>query len=297
MTRRGSSPAVRLAFETTSLRISLADIQPLREIGAAVKRTVKYAQIAASIAEVGIIEPPVVVRDATDPDSYHLLDGHLRIEILRDRGDVEAVCLVATDDEAFTYNRRVSRIAIIQEHKMILNAIRKGVPEDRLARALNVNIGSIRTKRRLLDGICKEASDLLRDRHVPIHTFGELKRMTPMRQIEAAELMIAMNRFSVPYAKSLTAATPQHQLVSSERKSVKGLTAEQVALMERESASLDREFKTIEADYGVDHLDLVLASGYICRLLENARAVGYLAKHHPEILSEFQRIADFQKAA
>lgn len=296
MTRRNGA-AVRLAFEGTSLLIALAEIRPLREIEPRVKRSVKYAQIAASIAEVGVIEAPVVIRDATDKDVFHLLDGHLRIEVLRERGETEVVCLVATDDEAFTYNKRVSRIAIVQEHKMILNAISKGVPEERLARALNVNIGSIQTKRRLLDGICAEVADLLRDRHVPINTFLELKRMRPMRQIEAAELMIAMNRFSVPYAKSLTAATPQHQLVSAERKSVKGLSEEQIGLMERESASLDREFKTIESDYGVDHLDLVLASGYVGRLLENVRAVRYLAQHHSEILAEFQKIADLQKAA
>ena len=40
---------------------------------------------------------------------------------------------------------------------MILNAIKKGVSEERLARALNVNIASIRTKRNLLTGICPEA--------------------------------------------------------------------------------------------------------------------------------------------
>ncbi len=72
---------------------------PLRTISASVKKSVKYGQIAASIAEVGIIEPPVVARDATDPERYHLLDGHLRVEIVRERGDTELVCLVATDDE------------------------------------------------------------------------------------------------------------------------------------------------------------------------------------------------------
>lgn len=55
------------------------------------------------------------------------------------------VYLVATEDEAFTYNK-VSRIAVIQEHKMILKAIEKGVPEERLAMALNVNVSSIRPR-------------------------------------------------------------------------------------------------------------------------------------------------------
>jgi hypothetical protein len=175
--RRRDVTSVPVAFEEATLRINLAAILPLREVSSAVRKSIKYGQIAASIKEVGIIEPPVVFRDREDRDQFHLLDGHLRIEILRDQGEQEVVCLIATEDEAFTYNKQVSRIAIIQEHKMILNAIRKGVPEERLARALNVNISNIRAKRNLLVGICPETADLLRDKHVPLNSFQELRRM------------------------------------------------------------------------------------------------------------------------
>jgi hypothetical protein len=291
-----SPAAVRHAFENASLRIPIADIMPLRQLTPAILKSVKYAQIAASIAEIGIIEPPVVVRDKSDPDRFHLLDGHIRIDVLAKRGDIEVVCLVAMEDEAFTYNKRVSRIAIIQEHKMILMAIEKGVPEERLARALNVNIASIRHKKSLLEGICPEAADLLKDKHVPINTIGELKKLKSVRQIEAIQLMIAMNKYTISYARSLVAATPDSQLVRG-KKSMKGLSAHQIELMENESASLDREFKTIEQDYGTDHLELVLATGYVARLLGSARIVRHLAQHHPDILSEFQKIAELQKAA
>lgn len=297
MTGRRSAPAVPLAFESATLRIAIKDILPLREVSSATRKSVKYGQIAASIKEVGIIEPPVVVRDREDASRYQLLDGHIRIAILRERGDVEVVCLIATDDEAFTYNKRVSRLAIVQEHKMILNAVQKGVPEERLARALNVNISNIRAKRNLLVGICPEAAHLLRDKHVALNTFAELRRLKPMRQIEAAELMIAMNRYSISYARSLVAATPDDQIVEGRRKASHGLSDDQIALMERESANLDREFKMIEQSYGADHLDLVLATGYLARLLSNVRVVRYLAQHHSEILAEFQKIADLQKAA
>lgn len=293
----GPSPAVTLAFEQATLRISLADILPLREVSSTVRKSVKYNQIAASIAEVGIIEPPVVVRDGQNPAHYHLLDGHLRIDILRERGDVEAVCLVATEDEAFTYNRRVSRLAIIQEHRMILNAVKKGVSEERLARALNLDIASIRKKRNLLVGICPEAADLLRDKHLPMNAFIQLRKLKPMRQIVAAEMMIAMNRYSTSYARSIVAATSPDELVEGKQKNVRGLTDAQIALMERESAELDREFKLIEQSYGSDHLDLVLATGYVSRLLGNARVVRHLAQHHSDLLSEFQKIAELQKAA
>lgn len=288
---------VKLAFETTSLRIQLDEIEFLRTVSPAIKRSIKYGQIEASIREVGIIEPPVVVRLPGKRERYRLLDGHVRIEILRERGDKDVVCLVATDDEAITYNKRISRMATVQEHKMILKAIEKGVSEERLARALNVNINSIRNRRRLLDGICDEVATLLQERMVPIKTFQEIRKLRPMRQIEVAETMIAMNRFSWPYAQSLVAATPQGQLVSDQRKSIKGLSEDQLDHMERESTNIDREFRMIEQSYGADHLDLVLATGYLCRLIDNVRVVHHLARHHPELLAEFQRIVQLRQAA
>jgi hypothetical protein len=39
---------------------------------------------------------------------------------------------------------------------MILKAIERGVLEERIAKALNVDVGSIKRKRRLLDGICPD---------------------------------------------------------------------------------------------------------------------------------------------
>lgn len=297
MSPRSQRMPVKLGFEEASMRIPIAAIIPLREIPPMARKSKKYAQIAASIAEVGIIEPPVVARDAVDQNRYHLLDGHLRVDIVRATGGTEIVCLIATDDEAFTYNRRICRMATIQEHLMILNAVKKGVSEERLARALNVNISSIRTKRTLLVGICPEVVALLRDRHVPINTFGQLRALKPLRQIEAAQLMIAMNRFSQPYARSLVAATPDSQLADGYRPPAPGLTTEQIALMQRESEKLERDFRSIETSYGADHLDLVLAMGYVGRLLGNARVVRHLAQHHAGILAEFQKVADLQKAA
>src|SRR5271156_3622810 len=111
-------------------------------------------------------------------------------------GETEVVCIISTDDEAFTYNKRVNRIAAIQEHKMILKAVERGVPEARIAKALNVDVQSIRRKRHLLDGICTEVAEILKDKHISIHTFTELKKMMPLRQIEAAELMVAMNKYT-----------------------------------------------------------------------------------------------------
>jgi len=105
--------------------------------------------------------------------------------------------------------------------------------------------------------------------------------------------MIAMNKFTIGYAKSLLAATPQCQFGDSDKpKCIKGLTEEQVALMERESVNLEREFRIAEQHYGTDHLDFVLINGYLGALLGNARVVRYLAQHQRQILAEFQKLAE-----
>lgn len=181
---------------------------------------------------------------------------------------------------------------------MILKAVERGVSEERIAKALNVNVAEIRRKRRLLEGIRPEAAEIIKDKHVPINSFSELKKLVPLRQIEAAELMVAMNKYTINYAKSLVAATPQDLLTDMHRrKIVRGVSDEQVARMERESAILDREFKMAEQSYGTDHLDLVLAKGHLAKLLGNARVVRYLAQNHQELLAEFQRIAETESTA
>lgn len=282
-----------MAFELESVFVEMGDILPVKQLQMRVKKTKKYTQIYASIREVGIIEPPVVVREGNKKGKFLLLDGHLRIEVLRDLGLDGVACLVATEDEAFTYNKRINRLATVQEHKMILKAIENGVPEGRIAKALDINVSTIRQKRSLLDGICPETAEILKDKHCPLNTFHSLKKMTPMRQIEVAELMIAMDNYSVSYSRALLAATPQENLAEPEKpKSFKGISAEQIAQMEAEMAKLQREIKLIEDSYGPDHLNLVLARGYLVSLLENGEVSRYLAQNHSEILNEFRRISE-----
>jgi ParB-like chromosome segregation protein Spo0J len=136
---------VKLSFERKTLRIAVEDIAPLHQITPAVKKGIKYRQICSSIKEVGIIEPPVVMRSG-QRSKYIMLDGHLRLEACKDQGLSHLVCLIATDDEAFTYNRHISRLASVQEHKMIMLAIERGVPEKTIAKALDIKLGTLRQK-------------------------------------------------------------------------------------------------------------------------------------------------------
>lgn len=282
---------VKAAFERDIVQLPLAAILPLKTVPETVKHSVKFRRIAQSISEIGVIEPIVVARSKEDAHAFLLLDGHVRYTILRDRGDAAIACLVADDDEAFTYNKRVNRLATIQEHFMIMRALDRGVSEEKLARALNVDVKHLKRRKTLLDGVCPEVVELLKDKTVNPSAFEIIRKMKPFRQIEVADLMVSAGNFSSSYAKALLAGTKQTDLARPETpKKIHGLTPEQMSRMEREMEAVTGDFKAIEASYGEDVLHLVVASGYLNRLISNAAIERYLDKRHPELLVEFRAI-------
>jgi hypothetical protein len=237
----------------------------------------------------------MVFPQANSPGQYLLVDGHVRVEILKELGRENIECLISNDDEAFTYNHKVNQLSPIQEHFMILKAINKGVSEERIAKALNVDVAHIRRKRDLLEGICPEAVRLLQHTRATAGTFREMRRVKPMRQIEMAELMVAANNYTSSYAKCLFIATPpDQQLEPGSPKEINGLNPEDVSRMERELDSLSQDFRLIEESHGKNTLNLVLVVGYLKKLLDNARVVRYLSQHQPDILAEFQKIAEMK---
>jgi hypothetical protein len=281
------------AFGSDFVVVPIGSILPVKAIEKTAKASHKYRQIAASIREIGLVEPPVVIQDTRDTNSYLLLDGHLRIEVLRDLGQTEVECLLSTDDESFTYNKRISRLSPVQEQRMIAKAIERNVPRDKIARALDINVRSVARKVQLLDGICQEAIGLLKDKICPMAVFDVLRKMSPLRQIEAAELLINANNFSVSYASAILAGTPQAQLATPQTpKRLKGMTAEAIVRMERELSRLQEAVSTIQDSYGQDHLHLTVVKGYLRKLISNDRVARYLEQYQPELLVEFQKIAD-----
>src|SRR5207244_5701231 len=134
----------------------------------------------------------------------------------------------------------------------------------RIAKALDGDVGKIRKKRDLLEGICAEAAELLKNKQTAPGVFAVMKKMKPMRQIEVAEILCAASNFCVPYTKALLAATPPEMLVDPDRtKVVEGLTVEQVAKMQKEMEVLQRDLKMIEESHGNEVLNLVLARSFL----------------------------------
>ena len=281
---------VNIAFQLTPLYLKPSQLLLSKTILKSTVYTKKYGQIKASIKDIGIIEP-LIVSSANSKAQYILLDGHIRFEILKELGYTLIPCLLSSDDENYTYNKKINRLATIQEHFMIRRAIDQGVNEERLATALNIDIRAIRTKMNLLNGICSEVIELLKNREISPSIFPLLRKMKPLRQIECAELMLSLNNITVPYAKALLMTT-EPSMLKEPTKKIKKMdnSFEAIKKIENDRANLHVQFKILEQDYAQDTLNLVLATGYLKKLLSNNNIKNYLIKNHPEIFAEFEAI-------
>jgi len=286
---------IDMGFETDMITVNIDCLTSTRLPHQAHKNKIKYKQILTSIKEIGIIEPPVISPEQGNPNRYYILDGHLRIRALKDLNISTVVCLVSSDDESFTYNKHINRLSTIQEHKMIAKAVERGVSEQKIASALNLDVRSIINKRKMLDGITQDAVDLLKDKIVPKGVFDILKRMKPIRQIECAQLMNSMNSYSVPYARALLTGTSSDKLINpNQYNGLKGLDPDQIARMQSEMLSLENEYKIIEENLGDNILNLTIAKGYVKKLLSNNAVTQYLTHYHPEIYEEFINLTQLQ---
>jgi len=286
---------VRPAFELTGVTLPLSAICPIRQVKPSDHAFGKYRAILASIREVGLIEPLVVHPDRGSRDKYLLLDGHMRLKALIELGRPEAFCLVANDDDAFTYNDKVNRLSLIQEHRMIVRATERGVTPEQISKALNVDVSRIRGSLSLLDGVDPEAVDLLKDKPITAAALRLFRKAKPMRQVDMAQLMVSASNFTKGYAEALLIGTPVDQLVGSQKsKQQHGISPEEIARMQREMETLERDYRLHQDQFGENSLHLNAVQRYVKRLLENQKIKRFLGNRYPELLEEFEELASLE---
>jgi ParB-like chromosome segregation protein Spo0J len=284
-----NAPAI--GFDLQPIRLPLTSILPIRMVKEGELRPRRYDTILASVREVGLIEPLIVHPQKGKSGLYLLLDGHLRLCALKEIGQTESDCLVSTDDESFTYNARINRLAPIQEHRMIMKAVENGVAPEKIASALNMKLRDIRAMMNLLDGIHETAADLLKDKPITPPAIWLMRKVDAIRQIEMAELLISAHNFTYSYVEALFVGTSKdHLLKPEEPKLKKGLTTEEIAHLENEMESIEHDFRAVDQTYGANVLNFTVTRTYLKKLLENAKVARFLSSKHPDLLSEFEAI-------
>jgi hypothetical protein len=121
-----------------------------------------------------------------------------------------------------------------------------------------------------------------------------LRNMKAARQVEAVELMVASNTITVAHADALLKATPHEQRTDlpSPDRDKKTAPIEQLVKLEKEMNQIHEHFKDAEMNYGSDLLNLVLAKGYLTKLLANAAVKSFIERQEPEILEHFELVVN-----
>jgi hypothetical protein len=126
---------LKVAFKNQIIELPISQIQYSKKILETINLNSKFKVILESIKSVGIIEPPMVYENE---GIYTLVDGHLRVEALKILGETTVQCLLAKDDETFTYNdveykhfKSISYMQTYEERKDVsLEWIIKHLPAD-----------------------------------------------------------------------------------------------------------------------------------------------------------------------
>src|ERR1700722_9470442 len=198
-------PPVTISFEQQLLDLPLEQLTALKETEPRMLNTRKCKQLQASLKHIGLIEPLAVFPQ--EDNRFLVINGNLRLHLLREMGATTARCTVSLDDESYTYNKRVNSLSPITEHFMILKAIANGVTEERIAEGLNIDVRRIRARRNPPRGIFPEVVELLKEKRVSSRTFAYFRKMKSLRQIEAAELMISGKNYTVSFAAAILGVT------------------------------------------------------------------------------------------
>ncbi|HEJ6927567.1 plasmid partitioning protein RepB C-terminal domain-containing protein [Serratia marcescens] len=267
----------------------IAILLPSRSIPVNVRASNKYKQILTSIAEIGLIEPVIIF--ITENGEHRILDGHLRIEALKDLEITHAHCLISPVEDTYSYNKRVNHLTILQEQRMLQKAVESGVSVEKLCAVLGLSQGIINTRLRISEGISKEALALLADKNVSQNVLDVLKKIKLHKQMDFVSTMVTLNNFTKKFALSMLHALPAEHLVRKpdnapdDKDMIKTL-----ARLEKEMAALQVETQDIENEFAENNLNLMVVRSYIAKLLSKNEVIHWLYDNKSEYLDVLKKV-------
>lgn len=274
------------SFHPTTVVLPVSSLYPMFTRKVAGRWGSVYRRIVSSIKEIGLIEPLVVIEKE---GRYYIKDGVLRWKALQELKIETVECLIGTDDDVYTYNKRVNPLSPSETHAMINKAISDGVGVDKIAATLNVKNRWVQRMDSLLVGIAPSIVNILREHHVSRLVYDDLKKVTQRRQIEIVEILNAANDFSRRYARTLVLSTPEGQWIKSQENKRPGME-EQRKELSGKLYQMEEEFKRASNGFKDNVFNLVKLSGYFRKVIANNTARAYLEQNYPDILVTFEKI-------
>ena len=279
---------VNQAFQNKLITMDVSNIVPSKELTKQILTSKKYQTILASIKAIGLVEPLVI---AFKGGKIILLDGNIRLHILKTLGIKKTDCLVSTDDEGYTYNRHISHLSNVQERNMIIKAIDNGVPMEKIAAALGIDIKTLKDKKNLLENIHPDVVEMFKTCKISSKTFDYLRKMKDIRQIEVARFMCNANNFTAPLAHHFWVDTkPEMLRVQPLKRNAEDI--EKLASLENAIGKIHKEYRLIYGDFGKHVAKLQVVQAWVRGIFGNARAQKFLEKQYPDIARRLGELVD-----
>lgn len=194
-------------------------------------------------------------------------------------------------NDAFTPNKQVNHINVVEEHRMIIKSLAK-VSIEKLSAALGISVDAIKDKANVMNGIDPSVIAKLSDKPIPKATFDVLRKMKPIRQIEAVGTMINFDNYSKKFAMSILDATPSSMIVNKGKNTpYKKDIKKTILRLEQEMATTSEETKKLQTEYGSDMLKFVIIQSYINKLLGNSKVLHWFLENEVDYLNELKRIS------
>ncbi len=112
--------------------------------------------------------------------------------------------------------------------------------------------------------------------------------------METVDLIIAINNITVAHAEALLKVMPPEMRADLKPAEGEKKTApiEQVEKLQKEMDQVQECYALAEENYGSDLLNLVVAKGYLTKLLANKAVKSYISRHEPEILTQLELVVN-----
>lgn len=113
--------------------------------------------------------------------------------------------------------------------------------------------------------------------------------MKPIRQMEAVDMMIAANKLTKSYGEMILVASSREDWVGHTQKKYSD-SLEKLSLLEQEMDRLKEDYTQTEKEISDINLSLIVASGYLRRLLDNSAVKEFISLYYDEILTALDTV-------
>ena len=188
-------------------------------------------------------------------------------------------------------NKYINKLSPVQSYNMINSAIAKGVSEDKIVKALDIDMVSLRQKKTMLNGISQDVIELLKDKVISEKIFRLLRKMKPKRQLIAVQMMIDSGKYTYNSLKIIYDASTDDDLVAPKNgKHISTELLERRIRLERETLALRDNLKSLQFEYGINMIKFSSLHSFLRSLMNNEKIANFIKHYDEGIFDHFSKI-------